>query len=271
VVSPRRTPSGHGRKFRWITHRSAPRRRSVPTAGALLLASLLALVLGAAPASAQPPPPPPPPPTNAADAAAQLDKVQREAEALTEEWHAAQDTVDARQAELKTLRDAVGPAQSAVDAAKANEEQYRQQLDAVAMGTFESGNLDQFNALLASGSPQDFLDQMSALETLSADYKSALEQLSSVVDDTAKAQADANAAVERAQTAADEAKRAEEDVANRKRDAEIRIDQAEKLLERLSPQQRRARNGPEENAPSGPITGTGAGVEALRAAATQLG
>ena len=34
----------------------------------------------------------------------------------------------------------------------------------LAMATFESGNLDQFNALLASGSPQDFLDQMSALE-----------------------------------------------------------------------------------------------------------
>jgi cell wall-associated NlpC family hydrolase len=271
VVSPRRTPSGHGRKFRWITHRSAPRRSHVPSAGALVLVSLLALVLGAAPASAQPPSPPPPPPTNAADAAAQLDQVQREAEALTEEWHAAQDTVDARQAELQTLQQAVAPAQAAVDAAKADEEQYRQQLDAVAMGTFESGNLDQFNALLASGSPQDFLDQMSALETLSADYKAALEQLSSVVDVTAKAQSDADAAVERAKTAADEAQKAEDDVAARKRDAEIRIDQAEKLLERLSPQQRRARNGPQEDAPDVQITGTGAGVEALKAAATQLG
>jgi chromosome segregation ATPase len=197
--------------------------------------------------------------------------VQREAEALTEEWHAAQDTVDARQAELQTLQQAVAPAQAAVDKAKADEEQYRQQLDAVAMGTFESGNLDQFNALLASGSPQDFLDQMSALETLSADYKAALEQLSSVVDVTAKAQSDADAAVERAKTAADEAQKAEDDVAARKRDAEIRIDQAEKLLERLSPQQRRARNGPQEDAPDVPITGTGAGVEALKAAATQLG
>jgi peptidoglycan DL-endopeptidase CwlO len=38
------------------------------------------------------------------------------------------------------------------------------------MSTFESGNLDQFNALLASGSPQEFLDQMSALETIASDY-----------------------------------------------------------------------------------------------------
>jgi len=196
--------------------------------------------------------------------------VQREAEALTEQWHAAQDTVDARQAELQTLREAVAPAQAAVDAARGNEEQYRQQLDAVAMGTFESGSLDQFNALLASKSPQDFLDQMSALETISADYKTALEQLQAVVDQTSKAQADADAAVQRAQAAADEAAKAEKDVEDRKRDAEMRIDEAEKLLERLSPQQRRDRNGPGESAP-GPITGSGAGVEALRAAATQLG
>jgi cell wall-associated NlpC family hydrolase len=196
--------------------------------------------------------------------------VQRDAEALTEQWHAAQDTVDARQAELQTLREAVAPAQAAVDAAKGNEEQYRRQLDAVALGTFESGSLDQFNALLASNSPQDFLDQMSALETISADYKAALEQLQAVVDQTSKAQADADAAVQRAQVAADEAAKAEKDVEVRKRDAEMRIDEAEKLLERLSPQQRRDRNGPGESAP-GPINGSGVGVEALRAAASQLG
>ncbi|MEN3264075.1 NlpC/P60 family protein [Pseudonocardia sp.] len=248
------------------------RRRCAPSAGALVLASLLALVVGVAPASAQSaPPPPPPPPTNAADAAAQLNQVQHDAEALTEEWHAAQDTVTARQAELQTLQAAVAPAKAAVDTAKASEEQFRQQVDALAMGTFESGNLDQFNALLASGSPQDFLDQMSALETLSADYKDALAQLQAVVDKTAKAQSDADDAVARAQTAADEAAKAEQDVAARKRDAEMRIDQAEQLLKQLSPQQRRARNGPDVSAPSGPITGTGVGVEALRAAATQLG
>jgi cell wall-associated NlpC family hydrolase len=179
--------------------------------------------------------------------------------------------VTARQAELQTLQAAVAPAKAAVDAAKANEEQYRRQVDALAMGTFESGNLDQFNALLASGSPQDFLDQMSALETLSADYKDALAQLQAVVDQTAKAQSDAGDAVARAQAAADEAAKAEQDVAGRKRDAETRINDAEQLLKRLSPQQRRDRNGPDVGAPSGSITGTGVGVEALRAAATQLG
>ncbi|MBN9100374.1 MAG: C40 family peptidase [Pseudonocardia sp.] len=253
----------------------------------LAVVALVAGVLIVNPASADPPPPvdpaaaaaalaapattpaPPPRPTNATDAAAQLDQVQREAEALTEQWHAAQDALTARQQDVTNFQNAVGPAKAAVDVAKANEESYRKQVDAVAMATFESGNLDQFNALLASGSPQDFLDQMSALESLSSQYKEALGQLSAEVDKTTAAQSDADAAVARAQAAVAQATKAEQDLGARKKDAEMRIDEAEKLLAQLSPQQRRDRNGPGADAPD--ITGSGVGVEALRAAATQLG
>ncbi|MFC4943446.1 NlpC/P60 family protein [Pseudonocardia sp. GCM10023141] len=227
-------------------------------------------VLGVAPASAQPSSPPTPP-SNAADAKTQLDQVQREAEQLTEQWHGAKDTLDARQAEAATLDAAIGPARAAADKAKADEEAYRQQTDAVAMSTYESGNLDQFNALLASGSPQDFLDQMSALEQISAEYKDALEKLLAIVDTTKRAQADADAAAARAKAAEDEAAKAEKDLSDRKRDAEIRIDQAEKLLDRLTPQQRRDRNGSGSSNDPGPFAGTGVGVAALNFAREELG
>ncbi|GAA3229714.1 NlpC/P60 family protein [Pseudonocardia petroleophila] len=233
----------------------------------LLVAGVLALVLGLAPvASAQPAPP-----DNAEDAAAALEQVQREAEALTEEWHAAKDELTARQEELDRMRAAVEPARQAADAARAGEEEYRLQVDALTMSTFEGGNLDQFNALLASGSPEDFLDQMSVLELLATDQRTALEQLIAVVRQTEAAQAEADAATARAQSAADAAAAAEQDVAARKRDAEMRIEEAERLLERLSPQQRADRLGPSVDGPSGPVTGSGAGVVALRAAITQLG
>lgn len=277
MVSPRHNPSS--------TRRTVWR---VMSGSSLAVGVLVAAVLVVNPASAQPPDPappvdaasaalalapstaaPPPTPTNATDAAAQLDQVQREAEALTEQWHAAQDDLVARQQDVTNFLGAVGPAKAAVDAARANEEKYREQVDAVAMATFESGNLDQFNALLASGSPQDFLDQMSALESLSSHYKDALGQLSAEVDKTTSAQSDADAAVARAQAAAAQSTKAEQDLGARKKDAEIRIDQAEKLLAQLSPAQRRDRNGPGADAPE--ITGTGVGVDALRAAATQLG
>ncbi|WP_219420401.1 C40 family peptidase, partial [Pseudonocardia nigra] len=81
----------------------------------------------------------------------------------------------------------------------------------------------------------------------------------------------ADAAVARAQAAADEAARAEEEIEARKRAAEMRINEAEQLLDRLTPEERRERTGPDVAAPDVPIAGTGVGVEALRAAATQLG
>ncbi len=227
--------------------------------------AVLSLLVGTSPAAAQPAPP-----QDEASAAAALEQVQREAEGLTEEWHAAKDALSARESELGTLQAAVDTARATVDTARAEEERFRVEVDAMAMSAFESGNLDQLNALLESGSPQDFLDQMSALETIATDYRDALDKLLVVVDDTARKQAEADAAVTRAQAAADEAARAEEDLENRKRDAEKRIDEAERLLDRLTPEERRNRAGPDLDGP-GAITGTGAGVEAVRAAQTMLG
>jgi len=194
---------------------------------------------GAAPAPAAPPAPSTAP-TNAADAQKQLDQVQRDAEALTEQWHASSDEVRARK-----------------------------QVDVVTMATFESGNLDQLDALLAARSPQDFLDQMSALETISSEYRTVLTTLITKVGEADRAQADAAAAVARAQAAVAEAASAEQQLGERKRDADARIATAEHLLRALSPSERRDRNGPNVSAP--PITGTGIGVAALRAAASQLG
>ncbi|HYH30427.1 MAG TPA: NlpC/P60 family protein [Pseudonocardia sp.] len=232
----------------------------------VVLLAVLSLLFATAPAAAEPAPP-----DDEASAAEQLERVQREAEALTEEWHAAKDTLAARQQELETLQGAVEQARAEVDAARAEEEKFRVEVDAMTMAAFESGNLDQLNALLASGSPQEFLDQMSALETMALDYREALDQLLAIVDDTERKQAEADAAAARAQAAADEAARAAEEIEKRKREAEKRIDEAERLLDRLTPDERRERRGPEVDGPSGPITGSGVGVEALRAAMTKLG
>lgn len=89
-------------------------RPGVSAVPAMLLAGALAPTLGVAPAAAQPAPP-----DNAADAATALEQVQREAEALTVEWHAANDELTARQDELARMTAAVEPAGQAADAARA--------------------------------------------------------------------------------------------------------------------------------------------------------
>ena len=208
-------------------------------------------------------------PTTAADAQNQLDQVQRDAEALTEQWHAAQDDLGARMQDVTKMQAAVGPAQALAAAARGDEEAYRKQVDVVTMATFESGKLDQLDALLTAHSPQDYLDQMSALETISSQYRDVLNTLITKVGEADRAQSDAAAAVAGAQAAVDQAAQAEQQLGARKRDADARIAEAEHLLRALSPAERRERNGPFISAPA--ISGTGIGVAALRAAATQLG
>jgi peptidoglycan DL-endopeptidase CwlO len=229
------------------------------------------VMMTASPAVAQPPAPAPPPPTTAADAQTQLDQAQRDAEALTEDWHNASDTLAEKQKEADDLKLAVDPAKLAADNAKQDEENFRKQIDTLAISTFDSGSLDQFNALLASDSPQDFLDQMSALEVLSSDYRTSLGELTAVVDRTSAAEADADSAVQRANDAVTQATQAEQDVKTRKDAAEKRIDDVMKLLRQLTPEQRRQNEGPTVDAPATPITGTGAGAKALQVAMTKLG
>lgn len=257
MVSPSRAPSGF-----------TPISRRLVTAGIAALSALLIGMWGAAPAAAQPSPEPPDTP---AEAASHLEQVQRDAEAITEEWHAARDELDARLAEADSMREAVEPARAAVEAARGDEETYRQQIDQLTISTFETGSLDQFSALLASANPQDFLDQMSALELLSAEYRVALGELSVIVDRTETAEADANAAVERAQVATEAAARAEQDLATRKDAAEQAIDEAYNLLETLTPEQRAENIGPAVAPPIGPIAASGVGAQALRVAQTKLG
>lgn len=246
-----------------------PRSGPTPWSSAripLLLAAVLTLVLGTTPVSAQPAPP-----DTAQGAAEQLEQVQADAERLTEQWHAAKDELGARQEEVDAMQAAAEPARLAAEAARAEEDRFRAQVDVLTLSVFESGNLDQFNALLASGSPQDFLDQMSMLEMLASDQRIVLDELIAVVEDTGSAQADADAAAARAQAATDAAIAAERDLETRKREAETRIEEAEALLARLDPQARADRIASDAEGPDGPIAGSGAGAEAVRAAITQLG
>ncbi|SHK86383.1 Cell wall-associated hydrolase, NlpC family [Pseudonocardia thermophila] len=260
MATLRRTPTG---RPRWL--------RRVPAAAVAAIVALVLVPVGASPALAEPvpPTPSPPTPTTAAEAQKHLDEVLKEAEALTEQWHAATDDLNAKREQVEDLQAAVGPAQEAAEKAKADEEAYRREIDVFALSTLDS-NLDQFSALLDSHDPQEFLDQMSALHTLAADHKEVLDRLLAVVETTRRAVEEADAAVKRAQAAVEAAEAAEQELAKRKREAEIRIDEAEKLLDRLSPAERRARTANGAATPALP-SGSSVGLVALRAAATQVG
>lgn len=212
---------------------------------------------------------PAPPPNAATDAATRLGVAQRDAEALTEQWHAAQDNLRTRQEDADRARAAVVPARRAADQARAAERKFRVQVDQIATQAMESGRLDQLNALVLSDSPSDFLDQMTTLETFSADQKDVLNKARALVATADTAQAGAANAVALAQRAAEQASAALREIAVRKQAADVRIEQAEKLLDELSPAQRAARVG-NTGPPIGVVLGSGKGAQALRMALTRM-
>lgn len=244
-------------------------RRTLP----VFLASLLAAVLAAAllgPAAHTDPPPPGPPAANAADPAAQLAESERQAAELTEQWHAAKDDLILKQADVERARAAIEPARLAAADARAAEDRFRVDSDAVIMSALEHGRLDSLNALLVSQSPQHFLEQMTVLETMTAEQRMALGQLLTLVRSANQAERDATDAASRADLAAADAARLTESIDLRKREAEVKITEAERLLGRLTPEQQQARRGEPVAAPVGEIAGRGLGASAMRAATSRM-
>nr|WP_028925683.1 NlpC/P60 family protein [Pseudonocardia acaciae] len=237
-----------------------------------LSATVMALILGVVlvgPAYADPPPPPGAP--KPSDAAAQLASAQHEAEALTEQWHAAKDQLDARNEQAQRAQAAVEPSRQAAERAQAAEEKFRVQVvDKVTSEAMESGRLDELNALVLSDSPSDFLDQMTTLESFTSDQKAMLDQAQALVAAATEARTEAGNAVTRAQEAAAQARTALDEIGVRKQQADTRIAQAQQLLGRLSPAEKAARTA-DEGSPLGVVLGTSKGALALKAAMSRMG
>ena len=241
--------------------------RHLRTTVGLITVALLSIVLftcGTVSAHADPAPPP-----DSSDAVKRLSVAQREAEMLTEQWHAAQDQLEIKQGEAERARAAIEPARKAVTRAKANEEAFRVSVDQVATQAYEGGRLDQLNVLILSDSPSDFLDQMTTLDSFTADRLAVLNEMAELVSVTTRAQAQADGAAARTQQAVEEARASYAEIGVRKKAAEVRINEAEKLLARLDPGERAERTR-DEGGPVDVVLGTTKGALALKAAMTRM-
>jgi cell wall-associated NlpC family hydrolase len=241
-----------------------PRLRTAVGLITSLMLALVTLSVLHTPAYADPDPPP-----GASDAAKELAAAQEEAEDLTERWHEAQDAMDVKQDLAQRAKDDVEQARRVVTRARANEEKYRTEIDPVVTEAYESGRLDQLNVLITSDSPSDFLDQMTTLDSFTADRLAVLNHMVDLTTQSTRAQSDADGAAARAQRAVDDARAAYTQIGVRKKEAEVRIDQAEKLLARLDPAEK-ARRTKDEGGPLGVVLGGSKGALALKAAITRI-
>jgi hypothetical protein len=183
-----------------VVKRSVSATVTAATVG--LLASVLPSTAAADPAV----------PGDGQTALAQLAELNRQAEVLTESWHYARDQLSTRRAELDRARADANAAAASADRARVVQGQYRGQVDRLTSASFQGVRLSRLSALLVSDSPQDFLDQMSALDMLAVDNKHALDRLTGAVTQTQQAQRSANDAAARAGQAEHDAARMEGDL-----------------------------------------------------------
>jgi peptidoglycan DL-endopeptidase CwlO len=234
--------------------------------------SALAIVAAAATISLIPAPAGADPalPNTASEAVKQLAELNKQAEQLTEDYHQAKDQLTARRDELGKAQGDYSAARAAAEAARAKVAEFRGQVDKLAIASYQGARFNQLSALLVSGSPQQFLDQMSALELLAADNKRAMDALMGAVADAEAAERNATDATGRAQAAEQQAAQLEADLARQKADLEKRQADLKRRYDQLTATDRTTlRSGGTTTFAAPPASGVAG--QAMKIALQQLG
>ncbi|MGH3911964.1 MAG: C40 family peptidase [Pseudonocardiaceae bacterium] len=210
-------------------------------------------------------------PDDAPTAVRQLAELNRQAEVLTEQWHFARDQLDARRAELERARADATAATAAGEQARVVQGQYRGQVDRLTNASFQGARLNRLSALLVSDSPQEFLDQMSALDMLATDNKEALDRLTGAVMQAAQAEQAANDAAARAGQAEQDAAQLEGDLTRTRSEMDRQIEVVQQRLAALTGAERDSYRSVGDIDVPVDVAGSGVAIKALRAALTRQG
>ncbi|ORI13353.1 C40 family peptidase [Rhodococcus sp. 1168] len=178
-------------------------KRSVLAAAAC---ALCLLVAPAATAQAQPGI------DSASDAQTRLSDLARESEQTTEALHNAQIDLDAKTAVQREAEAALGSHQSALADAEAALAALKPAVDKVANVNYQGGRTNRLFAVMVSDSPQQLLDQMSALDIISAETSRQVGQFKQATSDAAAAEEASRSAADEARVAADQAKMVSDDL-----------------------------------------------------------
>jgi cell wall-associated NlpC family hydrolase len=243
-----------------VTHRRNHVLRSVAAGVAF------AAVLSMPPAAAAADPAPDP-----AGSAAQVRALSRQAEVITEQWKLASDRLLARQADAERAHRDVAAATATADQARAAQREFRAQVDRLTSATFEGVRISSLTAMLISDSPQQFMDQMSALDVLAVSNRTAMDKLAAAVARTEQAELAATDAETRAAVAELDAARIAGDVATARLEMGRQINLVQERLGKLTADE--FAHYASEGFTDYPIdlVGDTLGIRALRAALTRQG
>jgi cell wall-associated NlpC family hydrolase len=211
-----------------------------------------------------------------ADPTQQLNDLSQQAQQLNEQVHRAQDALAAKQKDLKQANTAAADASAAAEEARNREAGYRTQVDQLTNASFQGAQFSHLSALLTSSSTQQYLEQSAMLEILAQQNQASLDQLSSVVAQTAAANKATQAAQQRAQQATDDAAKINSDLQQRQNDLKAQTAQVQAQVDQLSTAARAARANAAGTITSASAAGSfvappGIRGAAMQAALTQMG
>ncbi|MDQ2789230.1 MAG: C40 family peptidase [Actinomycetota bacterium] len=230
----------------------------------------VAAVLSMPPAFAMADPAPPPAP-DPAGTVAQVRALSRQAEVITEQWKLAADRLLARRADADRAHGDAAAATATADETRAAQSAFRAQVDRLTSATFEGVRISSLTAMLISDSPQQFMDQMSALDVLAVTNRAAMDKLAAAVSRTEQAKLAATDVETRAAVAELDAARIAGDVAQARLEMGRQINLVQERLGKLTANERTQYAS--EGFTDYPIdvAGDTVGVRAVRAALTRQG
>ncbi|MDQ2882297.1 MAG: NlpC/P60 family protein [Actinomycetota bacterium] len=247
-----------------LSHRQNRALRSL--AAGVAVAAVLSMPPALALANPAPPPAPDP-----AGTVAQVRALSRQAEVITEQWKLATDRLEARRADADRAHSDAAAATATAEEARAAQSVFRAQVDRLTSVTFEGVRISSLTAMLISDSPQQFMDQMSALDVLAVSNRAAMDKLAAAVSRTEQAKLAATDAETRAAVAELDAARIAGDVAQARLEMSRQINLVQERLGKLTADEH-ARYA-SEGFTDYPIdvAGDTVGVRAVRAALTRQG
>lgn len=240
---------------------------SVLTAGMLSVAlvSLPSIQAGADPVTPNP-----------TDALTKLGDLSRQSEQTSEALHNAQIDLEAKQGAQRDADAKLAADQGVLDAANARVAVFQPVVNKLATANYQGARTNRLFAVMVSDSPQQLLDQMSALDVISNDTRNQVAQFQSATADATEAASASKQSADAARSATEQAKAVSDDLQRKQSDLQAQIADVIKAFGDLSGAERDQLVGTpfppgfDPNTILAHLT-PGSGTSALQAAMTRIG
>ncbi|MEE1741014.1 NlpC/P60 family protein [Streptomyces sp. BE147] len=236
-----------------------PKQPSRARVNVLTAAAAAAVALSSQAAHADPKP-------SKADVKSEVDKLYHEAEAATEKFNGAKEQQDKLKKQVDALQDKVARGQDELNT-------LRGELGSIATAQYRSGGIDPSVQLFLASDPDDFLDQASALDQLTAKQTESLQKIQSKQRTLAQQRKEAQAKL-------GDLAEVRKTLGENKKKSSAKLAEAQRLLNTLTAAERAKMDADEQRASraagdrvelGNEVPASARGAAALQAAATQIG